>query len=40
MKKLISMVDGLPFYKITLSSDIHANAACLKDFLKHLKTEN
>ncbi len=40
MKKLISMVGGLPFYKITLSSDIHANATCLKDFLNQLKTEN
>ncbi len=40
MKQLISMVDGLPFYKITLSGDIHANAACLKDFLNQLKTGN
>ena len=37
VRKLVSMLQGLPFYTITLSPDIHGNATCLRDFLHSLQ---
>lgn len=36
VRKLVTMLSGLPFYRIRLSPDIFRNAECLRQFVKQL----
>lgn len=38
VRKLLSMLSALPFYRIVLSPDIFRNVECLRDFVKSINT--